>query len=58
MRYDAYGKRRDPDTWANDDLDGKFGESQWLARGYTGHQHLDVVRLIHMNGVEDLACNV
>jgi RHS repeat-associated protein len=50
MSYDAYGKRRDPDSWANDDLDAKFGEAQWLERGYTGHQHLDVVRLIHMNG--------
>ncbi len=35
---------------ANDDLDARFGDTQWLALGYTGHQHLDVVRLIHMNG--------
>jgi RHS repeat-associated protein len=47
--FDAFGKRRNTD-WANDNTDALFTETQWLERGYTGHQQLDGVRLIHMNG--------
>jgi RHS repeat-associated protein len=48
--FDAFGKRRHATTWANDNTDALFAETQWLERGYTGHQQLDGVRLIHMNG--------
>ncbi|MDP2325745.1 MAG: RHS repeat-associated core domain-containing protein, partial [Gammaproteobacteria bacterium] len=47
--FDAFGKRRNPD-WSNDNTDARFADNQWLERGYTGHQQLDGVRLIHMNG--------
>jgi len=30
--------------------DDELAESQWTERGYTGHEHLDKVKLIHMNG--------
>ncbi|MQA41679.1 RHS repeat-associated core domain-containing protein [Rugamonas aquatica] len=51
--YDPYGKRRYID--GNYDADGKivsdWGRSnQGGNRGYTGHEHLDSVGLIHMNG--------
>ncbi|MCS7063721.1 MAG: hypothetical protein NZM04_06730, partial [Methylacidiphilales bacterium] len=44
--YDAWGKRRNPDTWAHstDDVIGT------TARGFTSHEMLDEVNLIHMNG--------
>jgi RHS repeat-associated protein len=50
--FDAWGKYRDPDTWATilqhkgDDLD----IPDWLWRGYTGHEMLNDFELIHMNG--------
>jgi RHS repeat-associated protein len=54
--YDAWGARRNADTWAP--AKGPLGESNPseeregsnLARGYTGHEMLDDVGLIHMNG--------
>jgi RHS repeat-associated protein len=43
--YDAWGKRRNPNwTDAASQLYASF------PRGFTGHEHLDDVRLIHMNG--------
>jgi RHS repeat-associated protein len=53
--YDAWGKRRDASTGAS------LNALSWLAnpapvaalgyrRGYTGHEHLDQLGLIHMNG--------
>jgi RHS repeat-associated protein len=47
--YDAFGKRRNP-TWTPDDLDSQLNVNHVAPRGYTGHEHLDRVRLIHMNG--------
>ena len=47
--FDAYGKRRNT-NWSNDNNDAQFGGSQWIERGYTGPEHLDNVRMIHMNG--------
>lgn len=44
--YDAWGKRRDADTW--DDLDGVTDIS--YARGFTGHEHLELFALVNMNG--------
>lgn len=55
--YDAWGARRDGESWAP--AKGQLGagvanseerEGSNLARGYTGHEMLDDVGLIHMNG--------
>ncbi|WP_299975375.1 SpvB/TcaC N-terminal domain-containing protein [uncultured Pseudoteredinibacter sp.] len=48
ISYDAWGKRRSADDWAasyqaSAALDG-------FERGYTGHEHLSGVDIIHMNG--------
>jgi len=47
--FDAFGKRRET-TWLNDADNSTFGDNHWLERGYTGHEMLDNVRMIHMNG--------
>jgi len=47
--YDAYGQRRELD-WRNDADHSTYGEAHWIERGYTGHEMLDNVELIHMNG--------
>jgi hypothetical protein len=47
--FDASGKRR-LDNWAADPSDSEFTNGQWTERGYTRHEHLDKVKLIHMNG--------
>ncbi|MGH8678571.1 MAG: RHS repeat domain-containing protein [Burkholderiales bacterium] len=49
MSFDAWGKRRNA-NWTADPSDQRFGDSHWVERGYTGHEHLDNVKLIHMNG--------
>ncbi len=49
MSYDAFGKRRNSD-WTPDDADFQLDTRHLIDRGYTGHEHLDKVRLIHMNG--------
>jgi len=49
QRFDAFGRRRNTD-WSADTADALASGSQFLERGYTGHEHLDSVRLIHMNG--------
>jgi RHS repeat-associated protein len=46
LSYDAWGKRRFPD--GTDDPAGSI-ESQ-ATRGFTGHEELDGVGLVHMNG--------
>ena len=48
LAFDAWGLRRDATNWAA--LGSPFGGTQQLERGYTGHEHLDRVGLIHMNG--------
>lgn len=46
LGYDAWGKRRDLDTVSNDDsVDGKTDN-----KGFTGHEMLDQLDLVHMNG--------
>ena len=45
LSYDAFGKRRDASDW-----DGAAVGTPTLDRGYTGHEHLDDVDIIHMNG--------
>jgi len=49
QRFDAFGKRRNA-NWTADPADLLPGAPQFTERGYTGHEHLDNVRLIHMNG--------
>ncbi len=44
--YDAWGNRRDAQTWGP--LDGATSVS--YARGFTGHEHLGLFALINMNG--------
>ncbi len=48
LAFDAWGLRRNASTWAP--LGSPFGGTQLTERGYTGHEHLDTVGLIHMNG--------
>lgn len=48
--YDAFGKRREPDWTADTDESQLYVTSHMATRGYTGHEHLDVVGMIHMNG--------
>ena len=42
--YDAWELRRHPTTWQPGSITSQ------KKRGYTGHEHLDYVGLIHMNG--------
>ena len=46
--FDPWGLRRNATTWAA--LADPFGGTQVTEDGYTGHEHLDPVGLIHMNG--------
>jgi len=43
--YDAWGRRRNADTYAYTGFTVSLTN-----RGYTGHEHLDAVQLINMNG--------
>ena len=51
LSYDAFGKRRDAGTWA-----GTPGTTTWTTiagvthQGFTSHEILDNVDLVHMNG--------
>ena len=51
LSYDAFGKRRNPAGWS-----GAVPGSDWTLiaalthRGFTQHEHLDNVELVHMNG--------
>jgi RHS repeat-associated protein len=44
--YDAWGKRRNPQTWMPFEEQPTFN----FKRGFTGHEHLDEFALINMNG--------
>ncbi len=44
--YDAWGRRRNPKTLQYTG----FTVSSLISRGFTGHEHLDNVQLINMNG--------
>jgi len=46
LSYDAWGKRRNPN--GTDDPAGAI--TSQASRGYTGHEELDAVGLVHMNG--------
>ena len=45
MAYDAWGKRVRSNGMADYAVDPTNGD-----RGFTGHEHLDEVQLVHMNG--------
>ena len=49
QRFDAFGKRRNA-NWTADPGDARAGDAHFTERGFGGHEHLDTVRLIHMNG--------
>jgi RHS repeat-associated protein len=48
LSYDAWGKRRNLD--GTDDTSGVLESTAQTDRGFTGHEHLQEVALIHMNG--------
>ncbi len=48
LSYDAWGKRRNTDTWGP--IDNFGSEDKITDRGFTGHEHLDDFSLINMNG--------
>lgn len=48
--YDAWGRRRDPDTWQNYSRTFPAPQPLFFERGYTSHEHLDEFDLINMNG--------
>ena len=44
--YDAWGRRRNAETWESYD----HSVENYLARGFTGHEHYDLLGLVDMNG--------
>ena len=44
--FDAWGRRRNPADWTYNNIPA----STKMIRGYTGHEHLDEIGLINMNG--------
>lgn len=51
LSFDAWGQRRDPQIWADLDVTELLNfDNSLTTRGYTGHEMLDEVGLIHMNG--------
>ena len=48
--FDAFGKRREPDWTADVDNSQQFGTEHMSRKGYTGHEHLDHLGMIHMRG--------
>ena len=52
MSFDAWGQRRAPDDWTVLALLRlkDTGHGRYTTRGYTGHEMVDAVGIIHMNG--------
>ena len=58
LSFNPWGERRDADTWVTYDMDELVGNSsalvasfsQYTTRGFTGHEMVDEVGIIHMNG--------
>ncbi|MFD0893724.1 VCBS repeat-containing protein [Luteolibacter ambystomatis] len=51
--FDAWGERRNPDTWVKwrgNYADGQRTSAANFHHGYTGHEMLDDFGLVHMNG--------
>ena len=49
MSYDPWGYRRDPATWLTYKAD-QILPATTLLRGFTGHEHINEMKLINMNG--------
>lgn len=45
--FDAWGNRRNPDTWKSA---GNTAPLSTTTHGFTGHEHVDTFGFIHMNG--------
>lgn len=50
VSFDAWGRRRDPQTWALYGVTNASPSALYFGRGYTGHEHLEKFDLINMNG--------
>jgi RHS repeat-associated protein len=51
LSFDAFGKRRSPTTWGGTPSSGDWTSIAAVThRGFTSHEQLDNVGLIHMNG--------
>ncbi|MCW8091134.1 FG-GAP-like repeat-containing protein [Alteromonas sp. ASW11-130] len=50
MSFDVFGARRDANTWARDHKKIINYTSSLTLRGYTGHEQLDELGLVHMGG--------
>ncbi|MBQ4838461.1 FG-GAP-like repeat-containing protein [Pseudoalteromonas luteoviolacea] len=50
MSFDVFGARRDAKTWARDFSDTSKFTSMITLRGFTGHEQIDEVGLVHMGG--------
>jgi RHS repeat-associated protein len=50
QNFDAWGRKRNPNTWDYDMTSYTTTQPKWLYRGYTGHEHLPQFTLINMNG--------
>ncbi len=50
VSFDAWGRRRDPQTWALYGVTNALPSALYFGRGYTGHEHLEKFDLINMNG--------
>ncbi len=46
LSYDAWGRRRNPQDWTYNNISAP----KYTNRGYTGHEHINEVGLINMNG--------
>jgi len=50
MSFDVFGARRDANTWAREHANPQKFSSKITLRGYTGHEQMDEVGLVHMGG--------
>jgi len=44
--YDTWGNRRDPNTWELNGIERTYS----FERGFTSHEHIDLIGLVNMNG--------
>lgn len=48
--FDPWGKRRDPSTWVTPAIGTFSFDPAFNDRGFTGHEHIDHLGLVNMNG--------
>ncbi len=48
--FDAWGRKRNPNTWDYELNSYSVAQPKWLYRGFTGHEMLPQFSLINMNG--------